>query len=121
MPRWRAACSGDRPPVARKTAQVIPEAADGFFRDHCTQHAAGIAYRVLFSIAPLTIALVALAGLVPRDPRTSAAVIDEIVELVPTPAGSHDTVESAVTSHRVAHQRASASSASSPSRGRPAG
>jgi membrane protein len=93
---WR---SLTRRPAAlgRKAAQVIPEAADGFFRDHCTQHAAGIAYRVLFSIAPLAIALVAIAGLVLRDDDRRAAVIDAIVELVPTSGGSQDNVEAAVT------------------------
>ena len=42
----------------------LPQAIDGYFADRCRQHAAGIAYRVLFSLVPLSIVLVAIFGIV---------------------------------------------------------
>ena len=50
-----------------RSLRVIPQAVDGYFADRCTQHAAGIAYRVLFSLVPLSIVLVAIFGLVLRN------------------------------------------------------
>ena len=50
--------------TAKKLARVIPDAVKRFFADQCPQQAAGIAYRVLFSIAPLAIVLVSIFGLV---------------------------------------------------------
>ena len=47
--------------------RVIPQAIDGYFADRCAQHAAGIAYRVLFSLVPLSIVLVAIFGIVLRN------------------------------------------------------
>ena len=44
--------------VVQNLLRAVPAAIDGYFRDRLTQHAAGIAYRVLFSLAPLTIVLV---------------------------------------------------------------
>ena len=46
---------------------MIPQAIDGYFTDRCGQHAAGIAYRVLFSLVPLSIVLVAIFGIVLRN------------------------------------------------------
>ena len=43
--------------ILEKLARVIPEAVERFFTHQCPQLAAGIAYRVLFSIAPLAIVL----------------------------------------------------------------
>ena len=48
--------------LLRTLVRVIPQAIDGFFADRCGQHAAGIAYRVLFSLVPLSIILVAIFG-----------------------------------------------------------
>jgi uncharacterized BrkB/YihY/UPF0761 family membrane protein len=44
--------------IARKLGRVLPEAIERFFADQGPQQAAGIAYRILFSIAPLAIVLV---------------------------------------------------------------
>ena len=38
--------------LVRTLARVVPQAIDGYFADRCGQHAAGIAYRVLFSLVP---------------------------------------------------------------------
>jgi membrane protein len=77
--------------VLRTLLRVIPQAVDGFFTDRCTQHAAGIAYRVLFSLVPLSIVLVAIFGLVLRDDSLRDDVITEIVDRLPlSDAGSAD-------------------------------
>ena len=47
-----------------KLGRVLPEALQRYFADRCPQHSAAISYRVLFSIAPLAIVLVAIFGLV---------------------------------------------------------
>jgi membrane protein len=69
--------------IVRRLLQVIPQAVDSFFADRCTQHAAGIAYRVLFSLVPLSIVLVAIFGIVLRDETLRKDVIDEIVDALP--------------------------------------
>ena len=53
--------------LLRTLVRVIPQAIDGYFTDRCGQHAAGIAYRVLFSLVPLSIVLVAIFGIVLRN------------------------------------------------------
>jgi len=69
--------------VLRTLARVIPQAVDGYFADKCGQHAAGIAYRVLFSLVPLSIVLVAIFGIVLRNDGLRNDVIREIVDAFP--------------------------------------
>src|SRR6476620_5261172 len=69
--------------VLRTLLRVIPQAVDGYFADRCTQHAAGIAYRVLFSLVPLSIVLVAIFGIVLRNDDLRYDVIKEIVDTLP--------------------------------------
>ena len=69
--------------LLRTLFRVIPQAVDGYFFDRCTQHAAGIAYRVLFSLVPLSIVLVAIFGIVLRDDDLRHRVIQEIVDTLP--------------------------------------
>ena len=65
------------------------------FTDRCSQYAAAIAYRVLFSLFPLTIALVAVFGLVLQDDELRADVIDEIVDILPvSESGQTDVSQS---------------------------
>jgi len=77
--------------------RAVPTAIDGFFRDRLTQHAAGIAYRVLFSLAPLAIILVSIVGLVLQDDVRRENVIDWIVGWLPFTEEGSDTVEDAIT------------------------
>ncbi len=71
--------------------RVIPQAIDGYFADRCGQHAAGIAYRVLFSLVPLSIILVAIFGIVLRNDGLKNQVIAEIVDAFPlSESGSVD-------------------------------
>ncbi|MGH3127400.1 MAG: hypothetical protein ACRDPX_05745, partial [Gaiellaceae bacterium] len=53
--------------VVRGVLRALPRAVEDMFTDRCTQYAAAIAYRVLFSLFPLTIALVSIFGLVLQD------------------------------------------------------
>jgi membrane protein len=69
--------------VVLRLVRVVPQAIDGYFADRCSQHAAGIAYRVLFSLVPLSIVLVAIFGLVLRDDSLRSEVIGEIIDRLP--------------------------------------
>src|SRR6476619_3443637 len=69
--------------ILRTLLRVIPEAIDGYFTDRCGQHAAGIAYRVLFSLVPLSIVLVAIFGLVLRNDQLRNDVIKQIIDSLP--------------------------------------
>src|SRR5262249_39070021 len=88
-----------RPPVAhaKKLARVIPEAVERFFADQCPQQAAGIAYRGLFSIAPLAIVLVAIFGLVLQDDSVRRDVVNAIVDALPVSAAGRKDVERGIT------------------------
>src|SRR6185369_6829176 len=77
--------------VVQNLVRAVPAAIDGFFRDRLTQHAAGIAYRVLFSLVPLTIVLVSLVGTVLHDEVT------EIVSHLPFTEEGSNSVEEAIT------------------------
>jgi membrane protein len=70
---------------------------DSYFADRCPQHAAGIAYRVLFSIVPLAIVLVSVFGLILGNQAVHDAVVDTIVGAVPSTAASRDDVARAIT------------------------
>ncbi len=54
-----------------------------FGRDDCSQFAAAISFRVLFSIFPFLILLVSILGLVLQDEELRTEVIDWIEEVVP--------------------------------------
>jgi membrane protein len=83
--------------VARKLFGVIADALQRFFVDQCPQQAAGIAYRVLFSIAPLAIVLVSIFGLVLQDESLRQDVVDAIVDALPVSAAGRKDVEDAIT------------------------
>ena len=69
--------------VARGVARALPRAIEDMFTDRCTQYAAAIAYRVLFSLFPLTIALVSIFGLVLQDDELRQKVINELIDILP--------------------------------------
>jgi membrane protein len=87
----------ERAGVARKVAHVVPGALQQFFADQCPQQAAAIAYRVLFSIAPLAIVLVSIFGLVLQDESIRERVVDAIVDALPVTAAGRQDVENAIT------------------------
>lgn len=73
------------------------KSADSYFADRCPQHAAGIAYRVLFSIVPLAIVLVSIFGVILGNQAVHDAVVDVIVGALPSTAASRDDVAGAIT------------------------
>ncbi len=81
--------------VVRGVARCLPRAVEDMFADRCTQYAAAISYRVLFSLFPLTIALVSVFGLVLQDDELRQNVIDEIVDILPvSESGQTDVTQS---------------------------
>lgn len=83
--------------ILRNLVRVLPAAVDGYFRDRLGQHAAGIAYRVLFSLAPLSIVLVSILGVLLEDDERREEVIDEIVSWLPVDEEGSSKVEEAIT------------------------
>lgn len=83
--------------MIRKLAGVVPEALQHYFADRCPQYAAAIAYRVLFSIAPLAIVLVSIFGLVLQDDAIRHDVVNTIVDALPVSVAGRKDVEKAVT------------------------
>jgi membrane protein len=84
--------------VLRKLVAVLPVAVDRYFAHRLPQHAAGIAYRVLFSLAPLAIVLVSIFGLVLQDDDLRQRVISWIVDLLPVDDQGSANIERAITS-----------------------
>jgi membrane protein len=83
--------------VVRRLTGVLPAAVDGYFARRLPQHAAGIAYRVLFSLAPLAIVLVSIFGLVLQNDALRDDVVDWIVDLLPVSDEGKQNVEDAIT------------------------
>jgi membrane protein len=80
----------------RRLLGILFGAIDGFFRHHLAQHAAGIAYRILFSLAPLAIVLVSIFGLVLRNESLRADVVDLVVRHLPLTQSGVKQAEDAV-------------------------
>jgi membrane protein len=76
---------------------VLVLAADRYWADRCPQQAAGIAYRVLFSIVPLAIVLVSVFGLVLNDRQVHDAVVDAVVGALPATAANRTDVADAIS------------------------
>ncbi len=81
----------------RKLIRVVQDALQRYFHDRCPQHAAGISYRVLFSIAPLAIVLVSIFGLVLQNESVQHSVVDAIVDHLPVSVAGRKDVEKAIT------------------------
>jgi len=80
--------------VVRGVARALPRAIEDMFTDRCTQYAAAIAYRVLFSLFPLAIALVSVFGLVLQDDELRQQVINEVTDLLPGESGQGNIQQS---------------------------
>jgi membrane protein len=83
--------------IARKLGGAISEAVERFFADQCPQQAAGIAYRILFSIAPLAIVVVSIFGLVLQDDSIRHDVVNAIVDALPVSSAGRRDVENGIT------------------------
>jgi membrane protein len=82
--------------LGRGVVRAVPRAVEDLFADRCTQYAAAIAYRVLFSLFPLSIFLVSIFGLVLQDDELRKKVINEIVELLPVSQSGQSDVQSSI-------------------------
>jgi membrane protein len=82
--------------VARGVARALPRAVEDMFTDRCTQYAAAIAYRVLFSLFPLTIALVSIFGLVLQDDELRQEVINELIDLLPVSESGQGNIRNSI-------------------------
>jgi membrane protein len=82
--------------IARGVAAALPRAVEDLFRDRCPQYAASIAYRVLFSLFPLTIVLVSIFGLILQDDELRQDVIDELISILPVSEEGQTDVEQSI-------------------------
>jgi len=82
--------------LGKTLVRAIAAAAQGFVRHRCPQHAAGIAYRIVFSLGPLAIVLAWLIGLVLREYGLRDDAIDEVVDLLPVSPDGAQEVEDAI-------------------------
>jgi membrane protein len=69
--------------TARRLAGVISAAGSRYFGCGGPDLAAGIAYRVLFALAPLTVALVSVFGLLLNNEELKHDVINKVVSVLP--------------------------------------
>jgi membrane protein len=82
--------------VARGVVAALPRAIEDLFRDKCPQYAASIAYRVLFSLFPLTIVLVSIFGLILQEDDLRQSVIDELIDILPVSEEGQTDVEQSI-------------------------
>lgn len=82
--------------VARGVIRALPMAVEDMFKDRCTQYAAAISFRVLFSLFPLTIALVSIFGLVLQDDELRQEVIDELIDILPVSQSGQKNVQQSI-------------------------
>ena len=83
--------------MIKRFLRVVAGALQQFFADRCSQQAAGIAYRLLFSMAPLAIVLVSIFGLILQDEAVRQSVVSQIVDALPISASGSKDVEDAIT------------------------
>jgi membrane protein len=83
--------------AGRRVLGVLATAVDRYFADGCPQHAAAISYRVLFSIVPLAIVVVAVLGVLLGNREVHDAVVDTVVRALPPSVASRDDVAGAIT------------------------
>ena len=82
--------------VVKRIPGVVAAALQRFVSVGCQQHAAGIAYRVLFSFAPLAIVLLSVFGLVLQDDSVRSDVINRVVDALPVDAGGSADIQRAI-------------------------
>jgi membrane protein len=82
--------------VCTGVARALPRAVEELFHDRCPQYAAAIAYRVLFSLFPLTIVLVSIFGLVLQDDDLREQVITDLLDVLPVSESGQDSVRDSI-------------------------
>ncbi|HUO72653.1 MAG TPA: YihY/virulence factor BrkB family protein [Solirubrobacteraceae bacterium] len=73
--------------TARRLVAVLGAAGSRYLSSGASDAAAGIAYRVLFSLAPLTVALASVFGLLLQNEQLKNDVINKIVAVLPVKSG----------------------------------
>jgi membrane protein len=68
---------------ARRLVAIVSAAGSRYFSSGASDSAAGIAYRVLFSLAPLVVALTSTFGLLLQNSDLQKQVIDKVVSVLP--------------------------------------
>ena len=66
----------------RKYAAMLKETVNAFIEDNCLSRGAAIAYFTIFSIAPMLVICIAIAGLVFGDEAAAGAVSDQLKGLM---------------------------------------
>src|SRR5438552_18365682 len=66
------------PGWVRAPAGVLPDTVRLYNTDHCSTHAAAIAYYAIFSLIPLSLVILSIAGLVVDEARIVRFVFDQI-------------------------------------------
>jgi membrane protein len=69
--------------LMRRSGVLIYRAVRAFFADNCSQRAAALSYYVLFSLFPLLILSVGILGLVIKDSKLQADIVDEVMQNIP--------------------------------------
>lgn len=77
--------------TAARLAVVLGAAGSRYFDSGASDFAAGIAYRVLFALAPLTVALASVFGLLLQNQDLENDVVNKVVSVLPVK--SHDVSE----------------------------
>jgi membrane protein len=67
----------------RRLAAIVSAAGSRYFSSGASDSAAGIAYRVLFSLAPLAVALTSVFGLLLQNSELEKDVVDKVVSVLP--------------------------------------
>ncbi len=82
--------------VASGVVSALPRAVEDLFRDRCPQYAAAIAYRVLFSLFPLTIVVVSISGLILQNDDLREQVTDELTDILPVSEQGQQDVQQSI-------------------------
>ena len=69
--------------TASRIALSLGAAGSRYLSSGASDSAAGIAYRVLFSLAPLTVALASVFGLLLQNQELQNDVVDKLVSVLP--------------------------------------
>jgi len=77
--------------TAARLAAVLGAAGSRYVDSGASDFAAGIAYRVLFALAPLTVALASVFGLLLQNQELESDVVNKVVSVLPVK--SHDVSE----------------------------
>jgi membrane protein len=86
--------------VVRQTrvGDVLERAIRDYVNSHGSIYAAAITYYLLLSLFPLMVVLVAVVGLLARDPGFQEQVVEQIMTVLPSGSGVQEQVEEMVAS-----------------------